>query len=269
MENLVSLSKLSMSLCVAAALGVSGAAVAKGGVGGGGVGGGGAGGGGAGGGGGGVNMLLGTDLGLYLVDQPFPGEATISGWVLARLSNGLIPADMVVTINGTPLIRAPGLAPIIYVVDPNGPQPAVAADNKLHVVASTATFKASRQMDLPCPARAVVATSPAIGSNLGGAGTLDMAWTALPQNTNVALIGNFIPFPTATLYSYELATGTPAGTVSQSVLTQVSTTTSLAVGPSASTGYVAELSYPGVHVITDPTDAGGWCGRKQRYIYMQ
>src|SRR6185369_17299105 len=57
-ENLVSLSKLSMSLCVAAALAVSGSAVAKGGVGGGGGGvGGGGGGGGAGGGGGGVNML--------------------------------------------------------------------------------------------------------------------------------------------------------------------------------------------------------------------
>jgi len=265
----VSLSKLSMSLCVAAALAVSGSAVAKGGVGGGGGGVGGGGAGGGGGGGGGVNMLLGTDLGLYLVDLPFPGEATISGWVLARLSNGLIPADMVVTINGTPLVHPPGLAPIIFVVDPNGPQPAVAADNKLHVVASSATFKASRQMDLPCPARAVVATSPAIGSNLGAAGTLDMAWTALPQNTNVALIGNFIPFPTATLYSYELATGTNAGVVSQSVLTQLSTTTSLPVGPIASTGYVAELSYPGVHVITDPTDAGGWCGRKQRFIYMQ
>ena len=33
-------------------------------------------------------------------------------------------------------------------------------------------------------------------------------------------------------------------------------------------GYVAELSYPGVHKV-DEKDAGGWCGRKQRYIYMQ
>ena len=222
-----------------------------------------------GGGGGGVNVLLGTTLGLYLVDLPFPGEATISGWVLARMSNGLTPPDMVVTINGTRLIHPPGLASIVWVVDPNGPQPSVGADNKLHIVGSSALFKATREMVLPCPARAVVATSPAIGSNLGGAGTLDVAWTALPKNTNFALIGNFIPFPTASLYSYELVTGTSMGLVSQVVLDQTSTSTSLPVGPSASTGYVAELTYPGVHTITDPTDAGGWCGRKQRYIYMQ
>jgi hypothetical protein len=255
-----------MSLCVAAALAVSGSAMAKGGVGGGG-GGGGAGGGG---GGGATNVLLGTDLGLYLVDLPFPGEATVSGWVLARLSSGSTPADMVVTINGTPLVHPAGLASLIFVVDPNGPQPSIGADNMLHVVASSASNKASRQMDLQCPARAVVATSPGAGSNLGGAGTLDMAWTALPQNTNFALIGNYIPNPSATLYSYDLATGTPVGAVSQAAgVNQSSTSTSLSVGPSASSGYIAELSYPGVHQITDPTDAGGWCGRKQRYVYMK
>jgi hypothetical protein len=49
------------------------------------------------------------------------------------------------------------------------------------------------------------------------------------------------------------------GTVSAATLDQLSTSTSLPVGPSAGTGYVAELSYPGVHQVTDPTDAGGWC----------
>ena len=53
--------KLSISLCVAATLAVSGSAMAKGG-----------------GGGGGVNMTIGTDLGLYLVDMPFPGEASVA-----------------------------------------------------------------------------------------------------------------------------------------------------------------------------------------------
>lgn len=251
-------SKLAMSLCLAAALAVSGSATAKGG------------GGGGGGSGRGTNVLLGTDLGLYVVDLPFPGEATISGWVLARLSSGTTPSDMVVTLNGIPLVHPPGLASLIFVVDPNGPQPSIGPDNMLHIVASSASNKASRQMDLPCPARAVVATSPGAGSNLGGAGTLDMAWTALPQNTNFALIGHYIPYPAATLYSYDLATGAAMGTVSQAAdVTQSSTSTSLSVGPSASTGYIAELSYPGVHTITDPTDAGGWCGRKQRYVYMQ
>jgi len=98
---------------------------------------------------------------------------------------------------------------------------------------------------------------------------VDMAWTALPQNTEFNLIGGYIPYPSATLYSYDLAAGTSAGTVSQAVLDQGSTSTSLSVAPSASTGYIAELAYPGVHQVTDPTDAGGWCGRKQRYVYMQ
>ena len=213
-------------------------------------------------------MTIGTDLGLYLVDLPFPGEANIGGWVLARLSTGTIPADMVVTINGVPLMHPPELAALVFVVDPNGPQPSVGADNMLHIVASSASYKASRQLDLQCPARAVVATSPGVGSNLGGAGTLDMAWTALPQNTEFNLIGGYIPYPSATLYSYELATGTQKGVVSQATLDQISTSTTLAVGPSASTGYLAELAYPGVHKV-DEKDAGGWCGRKQRYVYMQ
>ena len=243
--------KLSISLCVAATLAVSGSAMAKGG-----------------GGGGGVNMTLGTDLGLYLVDMPFPGEASVGGWVLARLSTGTIPADIVVTLNGTPLVHPPELAALVFVVDPNGPQPSIGADNMLHIVASSASYKASRQLDLQCPARAVVASSPGIGSNLGGAGMLDMAWTALPQNFEFNLIGGYIPYPTATLYAYDLAAGAAVGTVSQATLDQSSTGTSLPVGASASTGYIAELAYPGVHK-TDEKDAGGWCGRKQRYVYMQ
>jgi hypothetical protein len=244
----VKLSKLSISLCVAAALAASGSVMAKGGN--------------------TTNMTVGTDLGLYLVDQPFPGEASIGGWVLARLSTGTIPSDIVVTINGTRLIHPPELAALVFVVDPNGPQPSVGADNMLHIVASSASFKASRQLDLQCPARAVVATNPGVGSNLGAAGSLDMAWTALPQNTEFNLIGGYIPFPTATLYSYDLATGASAGTVSRNVLDQTLTSTTLAVGPSAATGYVAELAYPGTHKVVEQ-DAGGWCGRKQRYIYMQ
>jgi hypothetical protein len=174
----VSFKKFSMSLCVAAAFAVSGSAIAKNGVSGGG-----------GGGGGDVSkaVRLGTDLGLYVVDLPFPGEASVSGWVLASVDKAGTPSDMVVTINGTPLVHPPGMAALIFVVDPNGPQPAVGADNMLHIVASSASLRASRQMDLKCPARAVVASAPGIGSNLGGAGTLDMAWTALPQNTEFNL----------------------------------------------------------------------------------
>src|SRR4051812_3643467 len=77
----------------------------------GGAGGGGAGGGGGGGGGGG--MQLATSNGLYLVDMPQAGEASIRGFV--NISGG--GADTVVTINGTPLIHASGLASNWYKVD--------------------------------------------------------------------------------------------------------------------------------------------------------
>jgi len=250
------ISKLSVALCVTAALASSGSALAAGGAGGGG-------------GGGGGSLQVATQLGMYLVDLPQPGEASMSGFVLAMTSGSYFtPADTVVTVNGTPLIHAPGLAPAWFIVDPNGAQPAVGADNMLHIVASSASINSKRQLDLQCPARAVVATSPAPGFSLGGAQTLDMAWTALPQNVAYILTANFVGPPSAMLFSYDLAADTITGFVGQAgALGQQSTTASIPVHPTASTGYLAELRYPGIYKLDG--NSGGMCGRAQRFTYLQ
>jgi len=39
------------------------------------------------------------------------------------------------------------------------------------------------------------------------------------------------------------------------------------VQPAATTGYVAELRYPGVYKLDG--NSGGYCGRAQRYTYVQ
>jgi hypothetical protein len=251
--------KLAVSVTAALAAGIlSCSALAAGGAGGGG-----------GGGGGGGSMQVATQQGLYVVDMPQPGEASMSGFVLALMSGSFAtPADTVVTVNGVRLIHAPGLAAAWFIVDPNGPQPSVGVDNMLHIVASSVSANTKRQLDLSCPARVVVATSPAPGSSLTGAATLDMAWTAFPQNGSLVTTGNFgLQPPTATLFSYDIASGTIQGYIGGNWLSQLSTSTSIPVLPTASTGYVAELRYPGLYKLDG--NSGGQCGRAQRFTYMQ
>jgi len=225
--------------------------------------------GGGGGGGGGGGMQIATQHGLYLVDLPMPGEAAASGFVLAALAGSYFtPADTVVTVNGVQLIHAPGLAAMYFIVDPNGPQPALGADGMLHITASSASAKSSRTLNLTCPARVVVTTSPAAGASLGGAGVLDMAWSPLPQNVPLFITGSFsMDPPTARLFGEDLATGVTTEFVGQSFLSQASTGTSIPVQPTASTGYMAELRYPGTYLLDG--NSGGYCGRAQRYTYTQ
>jgi len=214
-------------------------------------------------------MQVATQHGLYVIDLPQPGEASMSGFVLAEMSGTFsTPADTVVTVNGVPLIHAPGLAPAWFVVDPNGPQPAVGADGFLHISASSASANASRLLDLQCPARVVVATSPAPGSSLAGAAALDMAWTKLPQNNTLFVTGSFsMDPPAAMLAQYDLATGAIVGPVGMNVLSQAALDTGIAVQPAAATGYVAELRYPGIYKLDG--NSGGYCGRAQRYTYLR
>ena len=254
------------SLFAAAALAAAMAMQPALGAGGAGGGGGGAGGGGGGGGGG---MQIATQHGLYVVDLPMPGEASMTGWVLAAFAGSYFtPEDTVVTVNGVQLIHAPGLVPMFFIVDPNGPQPAVAVDGMLHITASSASTKSTRTLNLPCPSRVVVSTSPAAGASLGGAGALDMAWSPLPQNPSLFVTGAFsMDPPTARLWGYDLATGVTGEFVGQSFLGQTSTGTSIPVQPTASTGYMSELKYPGLYVLDG--NSGGYCGRAQRYTYTQ
>jgi hypothetical protein len=214
-------------------------------------------------------MQIATQHGLYVIDLPQPGEASMAGFVLAELSGSFVtPADTVVSVNGVPLIHAPGLAPAWFIVDPNGPQPAVGADGFLHLSATSASTGTSRLLDLQCPARVVVATSPAPGASLGGAALLDMAWTKLPQNNSLFVTGSFsMDPPTALLAQYDVATGTIVGPVGMNVLSQASLGTSITVLPTAASGYVSELRYPGIYKLDG--NSGGYCGRAQRYTYLQ
>lgn len=214
-------------------------------------------------------MQIATQHGLYLVDLPMPGEASMSGFVLAALAGSYAtPADTIVTVNGVQLIHAPGLAAMYFIVDPAGAQPALAADGMLHITASSASAKSTRTLNLTCPARAVVTTSPAAGASLAGAGALDMAWSALPQNVNLFIAGSFsMDPPTARLFGYNLATGAAGEFVGGSDLSQSSLGTSIPVGPTTSTGYISELRYPGVYLLDG--NSGGYCGRAQRYTYTQ
>jgi hypothetical protein len=214
-------------------------------------------------------MQIATQHGLYLVDMPQPGEAAVQGFVLASLAGShATPPDTVVTVNGVPLIHAPGLVPAFFVVDPLGPQPAVGVDGLLHIVATSASARATRALDLACPARVVVASSPAPGASLGGSATLDMAWTPLPQNVALFITGSFsMDPPRAMLFSYDLASGALGPFVGQSFLDQDSTSTSIAVQPTTTTGYLSELRYPGVYKLDG--NSGGYCGRAQRFTYLQ
>ena len=232
-----------------------------------------AGGGGGGGGGGGNAMQISTRDGLYVVDQPVPGEASMAGFVLASQSgSGATPVDTVVTVNGVALIHKPGAAPPWFIVNPEGPQPAVGADGFLHVVATSTSARASRVLNLACPVRVVVTTSPPIGSSLTGATALDMAWTLFPQNAALTSGSSGITFgidvPQAILSNYDVATGTIGPRLATfQMYDQTTQSAQLAVQPTASTGYVAELSYPGIYVLDG--NSGGYCGRVQRYEFTK
>jgi hypothetical protein len=51
------------------------------------------------------------------------------------------------------------------------------------------------------------------------------------------------------------------------VLSQASSSTSLTVQPTAASGYVGELRYPGLYKLDG--NSGGYCGRAQRFTYLQ
>jgi hypothetical protein len=112
----------------------------------------------------------------------------------------------------------------------------------------------------------VVTSSPAVGASLAGAATLDMVWSPLPQNAALFVTGSFsMDPPVAHLFGYDVATGTFGAFVGQSFLSQASVSTSIPVQPTANTGYVSELIYPGIYNLDG--NSGGYCGRVQRYVY--
>jgi hypothetical protein len=215
------------------------------------------------GGGGSGKMQIATEHGMFVIDHPGAGEASMTGWVLAMLAGDhSTPADTIVTINGVPLVHSPGLAPAWFQVDPAGPQPTVGADGFLHIVASSASTRTLRTLDLACPTNQVT-SDPAEGASLAGVSSLNLSWSPLVQNAAAVL--SFFDGPTASLYSYDVATDQTTGGIAFQFLDQTMTSTSLPVTPSGSTGYLAKFRYPGQYLLDGNT--GGVCGREARLYY--
>jgi len=212
--------------------------------------------------GGGGGMQI-SAPGVFVVDIPGPGEASMIGTysaylIYAALSGGKgTPADTVVTVNGAALVHAPGLAPGYFKLDPSGPQPALGADGFLHVVATSASAKATRNFDVACPARLVETSAPAPGMSLAGVTALAVAWSPFPANPAGG--------PGLRLRAYDLAKGTTGTVLSGGAVGIDWTAASLPVVPTASTGYVSELTYSGVYRLDG--NSGGVCGRVLRYTY--
>jgi hypothetical protein len=212
---------------------------------------GGGGGGAAGGGGGGLTVHIATMHGLYVVDNPQPGEPSMRGWVFIAFrgnSQATWPQDLVVTVNGVPLIHdpAPGTAAGYYIVDPQGQQPVLGADGFLHVTASSRSAKTSRLLDLPCPAPVVITSTPAAGSSLGGAASLDLAWTALPQNAALFANGGFnVDMPNTRLLSYDVVTGYANGFLGQGLMSQGQAALGTSIPVLPSTSSESSCSTPG------------------------
>ena len=195
--------------------------------------------------------------GLYVLDAPGPGEPSIDGSILVVGSgHTAAPADTVVTLNGVTLVGSSGT----FHVATTGPQPSLGADGFLHIVASSASAKQSRALDLACPAPIAITTTPPAGSSLTGVSTLVMAWTTqFPQNVSTVL--NFFDPARATLSAYDPATGTLGAGTGVTLYQPAPLSVSLATFPTT-TAYRAELRYPGLYLLDG--NSGGVCGLAER-----
>ena len=103
--------------------------------------------------------------GLYAVDHLQPGEPTVWGGAVAYIAKTrAVPADLVVTLNGINLVLQKvnignGLTNQ-WAVDPAGLQPVLGRDSTLHLVASSASSKATRAPDMVCAPPVQVTTTP-------------------------------------------------------------------------------------------------------------
>ncbi len=204
--------------------------------------------------------------GLYLAD-PAAGEASVQGLVIVTLDKGVPPADTVVTINGVTLVHAPPSDDRYYKVDPSGPRPPVSPGGRMVLAASSASAGVARQLVLPCAPDVAVSTTPAMGSSLSGAGSLQLTF-AVDLTLNPAGLAPLAGVsPVATLDGYDPATrvltaGSPhaIGTGQLGV--------SLPVGSTPAAEWLVDLRWPGVF-IADGGDSGAFCGLVKRWVHSK
>lgn len=212
-------------------------------------------------------LWLRATQGLYLLDQPLPGEPAFAGSVEVRLGADPPPPDTTVTLNGVPLQpRAlAGLPRVFWTLDAAAAQPAPAADGSLRLEARSGG--ASRTLTLPCPADVALSSAPPLGSALAAGGTLALGWAApLPANAVNVLPSDF--FASALLRGLDLASLAPAiDALALRVVPRPATGVTLDVGATDQSGYLAELTWQGP-VVVDGSSAG-FCGRKKRLLYTR
>jgi hypothetical protein len=200
--------------------------------------------------------------GLYVLEAPGPGEPSIDGGILVVGSgHTAAPTDTVVTLNGVALAGGAGR----FHVAPTGPQPVLGADGFLHIIASSASTRQARQLDLACPALIAITTTPAPGSSLTGLATLEMSWTT-PFPQNAAAVINFFDPARASLNPYDPATGALGPGTGVTLFQPAPLSVSLATMPT-STAYRAEVRYPGLYLLDG--NSGGVCGLAERFAFTQ
>jgi hypothetical protein len=199
--------------------------------------------------------------GLYVLDAPGPGEPSIDGGILVVGSgHNAAPADTVVTLNGVALAGGAGGR---FHVAPTGPQPALGADGFLHIVASSASTRQARQLDLACPALIAMSSSPAPGSSLTGVTAVTVSWTT-PFPQSAAAVINFFDPARASLNPYDPATGALGPGTGATLFQPAPLSVSLPTMPTA-TAYRAEVRYPGLYLLDG--NSGGVCGVAERFAF--
>jgi hypothetical protein len=215
---------------------------------------------------------IGAASGLYLVD-PAAGEPTVQGFVVVTLGpvGGVpsLPADIVVTMNGVPLLQDPKLNGSFFRVDPAGPQPSIGTGGQMVLVASatdpTSGKPIQRTLVLPCPSDIPVVATPSPGSTLTEADVHAVSTSDVNFNAGVPIMAQ--TFPQAILFGYDPATRSlfPSGSPNNIVPGPIDVT--VPVTPTAAPAYLFDLRWPGQFILDGQT--GGFCGLAKRWTYAK
>jgi len=218
---------------------------------------------------------MGAPNGLYLQD-PGPGEPTVRGFVSLTLGSPasgtgfLPPADTVLTMNGVPMLRDPTLNGTFFRIDPNGPQPRIGTGGQMVLVATATDPQTGKQIQrslvLPCPTDIQVSSTPAIGSSLAGATSINITSPSnITLNVGVPIVASL--FPQATLFGYDRATRTFLPSGSPRNIPPGPLNITVPVKPTTGDAYLLDLRWLGQFILDGQT--GGFCGLAKRWTYTK
>jgi hypothetical protein len=221
-----------------------------------------------GGGGGGGRFEIGAND-LFFNPAPAAGEVSLSGFVVVTfgsVSSGsfIPPADSIVTANGVALLRDPALNGAYWRVDPAGVQPAADVNGRLTLAATSSSANLSRTLTLTCAPDETIIGAPAEGSSLAGVDAIELSWAP-------SLTSHVTSFPVPEIASARLWGFDPAASLLGNAISFVyavgTVGTTLAVGPTDSPAFAAEVRWPGQYLLDG--QSGGQCGRVKRLVYSK